>query len=249
MMTETEWFACSNPEEMIFFLRGRISERKLRLFAVACCRRIWHLMADERSRKVVEVTERHIDGLASEEEWQAASRAAREAWGDSSRLEVPFLYGHPEASERTAEERASIHVLHSATSAAWEISYGGINARPGYWGQAVALGAAREAARALNEDYPRSPERSPQCDLLRDIAGNPFQEPVIVEATVIDWHDRIVPRLAESIYRAGSFDSLPILADALEEAGCMDGEILTHCRLPSEHVCGCWVVDLILGKE
>lgn len=248
-MTETEWFTCPDPEEMIFFLRGCISDRKLRLFAVACCRRIWHLMTDQRSQKVVEVTERHIDGLASEEEWQAASRAAREAWSDSSRLVVPFLYGHAEAFERTPEEQASAYVLHAATSAAWEISYGGINARPGYWSQAMALGTAREAARALNEDYPRSPERCPQCDLLRDIAGNPFQEPTIVESAVIDWNDGIVRRLAESIYSDGAFDRLPILADALEEAGCMDADILNHCCHPGEHARGCWVVDLILGKQ
>ena len=58
-----------------------------------------------------------------------------------------------------------------------------------------------------------------------------------------------MPKLARTIYDDRRFDLLPILADALEEAGCGDAEILAHCRGPGPHVRGCWAVDLVLGKE
>ena len=85
-------------------------------------------------------------------------------------------------------------------------------------------------------------------DLLRDIFGNPFRLSTI-EPDWLTWNDRTVPKLAQAIYDDRRYDIMPILADALEEAGCTDAAILDHCRGPGPHVRGCWVVDLILGKE
>jgi hypothetical protein len=62
------------------------------------------------------------------------------------------------------------------------------------------------------------------------------------------WNDGTIAKLAEAIYEEWAFDRLPILADALEEAGCTSEELLTHCRAGGEHVRGCWAVDLLLGK-
>jgi hypothetical protein len=83
------------------------------------------------------------------------------------------------------------------------------------------------------------------CNLIRDIFGNPFR-PVAVDAR---WRTAAAVGLAASIYEDRAFDRLPILADALEEAGCDNDAILAHCRGDGPHVRGCWVVDLILGKE
>jgi len=80
--------------------------------------------------------------------------------------------------------------------------------------------------------------------LLRDIFGNPFR-PVTVDPA---WQTATVVALAEAIYADRAFDRLPILADALEEAGCLNGDLLNHCRQPGEHVRGCWAVDLLLSK-
>jgi hypothetical protein len=80
-MTEQEWLACSDPTPMLEFLRGKVSDRKMRLFACACCRRIWHLLSDTRSRKAVELSEAVADGLASNAELKTAQVAAYQATG------------------------------------------------------------------------------------------------------------------------------------------------------------------------
>ena len=83
---------------------------------------------------------------------------------------------------------------------------------------------------------------------LRDIFGNPFR-PAPLDPTWLRWNEDTIPRLAQAIYDERRFQDLPILADALEEAGCTSGDILEHCRGPGPHVSGCWVVDLLLGKQ
>lgn len=82
-------------------------------------------------------------------------------------------------------------------------------------------------------------------DLLRDIFGNPFR-PVTLDPA---WRTTNVVALAQAIYDERAFERMPILADALEEAGCTNGEMLNHCREPGEHVRGCWVVDMLLEKK
>jgi hypothetical protein len=84
--------------------------------------------------------------------------------------------------------------------------------------------------------------------LLREVVGNPFRS-VSLDSTWRRWNDGCILKLAQTIYDERTFDRLPILADALEEAGGDNAEMLPHCRGAGPHVRGCWVVDLILGKE
>jgi hypothetical protein len=76
----------------------------------------------------------------------------------------------------------------------------------------------------------------------------PTFRPVFIDQTVLEWNDRTVQKLAQVIYDEPAFERLPILGDALEEAGCSNEEILRHCRGPETHAKGCWCVDLILGN-
>jgi hypothetical protein len=92
-------------------------------------------------------------------------------------------------------------------------------------------------------------EKQQQCSILRDIIGNPFEACPALAPAWLEWNDRCVMKLAQTIYEERAFDRLPILADALEDAGCEDADILRHSREPGEHVRGCWVVDLLLGKS
>ena len=88
-------------------------------------------------------------------------------------------------------------------------------------------------------------EKRLQCDLLRDIFGRPFRHIIIDQL----WLTAKVKTLAQVIYHDRDFERMPELADALAEAGCSNPDILSHCRGPGPHVRGCWVVDLLLGKE
>ena len=81
--------------------------------------------------------------------------------------------------------------------------------------------------------------------LLRDIFGNPFR-PVVIDPA---WRTSTVVALARQMYNSRDFSPMPILADALQDAGCDNEDILNHCRDASvPHVRGCWVVDLALGQ-
>jgi hypothetical protein len=95
----------------------------------------------------------------------------------------------------------------------------------------------------------RSRERKAQKALLGDIFGNPFRPlPSAVEPAWLAWNDGTIPRLAQSIYEERRFADMPILADALEEAGCTQADILAHLRGPGPHARGCWCLDLLLRK-
>ena len=83
-----------------------------------------------------------------------------------------------------------------------------------------------------------------QATILRDLFG-----PLPFRSVSLRCSSLTARSLAESIYDDRAFDRLPILADALEDAGCTNRDILDHCRQPGEHVRGCWVVDLVLGKK
>lgn len=246
-MTEAEWISCADPMRMLMFLQGKVSERKLRLFAVACCRRIWHLLADERSRRMVEVAEQYADGLATISE-------LFDPWPPFSTGQMPSVLAgasdtKAEASARDAARLAAARhtsttgigffmrdvARYAAGAVAWRIV-----------GTAKSATHAASWASAWNQT--EADEYKMQVRLLRDIFGNPFR-PVKVAPKWIAWNDRMVRRIAQSIYDERAFDRLPVLADALEEAGCGHEEILNHLRGTGPHVSGCWALDLVLGKE
>jgi hypothetical protein len=104
-----------------------------------------------------------------------------------------------------------------------------------------------EAARRARGRVPLA-EAPGQCSLLRDVAGNPFR-PVRVERAWLAWNGGLPAAMAAAIYDECRFADLPVLADALEEAGCDDAELLSHLRSPGPHARGCWALDLLLGKE
>jgi hypothetical protein len=84
--------------------------------------------------------------------------------------------------------------------------------------------------------------------ILREVVGNPFR-PVTLDPAWMTWHGGLLVSMAQGMYDSRDFSDMPVLADALEEAGCRDQNVLGHCRSGGEHVRGCWVVDAIIGKS
>jgi hypothetical protein len=222
-MTEQEWLECADSEPMLVFLRGKSTDRKLRLFYCACCRRIEFLLPDVACHQGLGLAERFADGLACAEELIAGQESVQSVWNNHT------------------DSNASL--IHSTTLALMTVA-----SHPWEW--AVSERADLAASFALQENEPEAAAAlralfDAQPKLVRDIFGNPFR-PVTVDSA---WLSPTVVSLATRIYDDRAFDRLPILADALEDAGCTNADILNHCRQPGEHVRGCWAVDLVLGKE
>lgn len=209
-MTEAEWLAATNPTPMLELLRGKASDRKLRLFAVACCHRLTPLM--DRSRN------RWFHG--------ALSQAAESLEGMGSGTEsVVQDYSIPANRPEDVVQRIGDPDAHRGAT---EVSR-----------------ATAELAGWASDEWRIKAERTIQGRRIRCVFGNPFR-PVAVNPA---WLTSDVVALATGIYQDRAFDRMPILADALQDAGCDNDDILNHCRYPGEHVRGCWAVDLILGRQ
>jgi hypothetical protein len=228
-MTQNDWNTCTDVGSMLAFVSGRASERKLRLFSCACCRRVWHLMSDARHRRVVEAAERFADDLHYEAEFDEAMQAVVDLWA-----QLPDQHGG-DAIDRYMTS-ATRH-LENAGAALWAADFA---AR----GLACTTGADGEptwvAANGVEEEM--------QCRLLRDIIGNPSR-PFQFDGGWLSGLGASAATQARAIYDEGRFADLPLLADVLERAGCRDSAVLDHCRKPNIHVRGCWVVDALLGRE
>ena len=255
-MTEAERLNCDGPSEMLSFLWKNPGTRKPRLFACACCRRVWRFLSDHRLRDGVEVAERFADGQAAAVELEAAVKAidcaeqatdvddpvwvrARLAAG-AARSTVQF--GGPleltvEGNGVRAESGGMMDYMIAFDAAE--------SAARLHASSFVADSITDETIRDQQWDEAKSLESRVQANLLRDIFGNPFR-PVAFDPR---WRTTNVVGLAQAIYDDKAFDRMPLLADALMDAGCEDEQVIGHCRGPGPHVRGCWVVDLVLGKN
>jgi hypothetical protein len=153
-----------------------------------------------------------------------------------------------EVAEQFADGRADEHKLLLAHNLAPSSGLGSRVAEFVVWATARVWEPASVKRLDKVRGTTSAEERRCQADLLRDIFGNPFGRAPSVAPAWLAWDGGTVPKLAAGIYRKRTFDRLPVLADALEEAGCTDAAILGHCRGGGEHVRGCWVIDLLLGK-
>jgi hypothetical protein len=285
-MDEEQWFAKDYPEFLLGDLRDSemLSERKARLFGVACSRRIWHLLTDERSRRAVEVAERFTEGAATAEELREALDPAWQAYHDSEQArDASLRQGRPEtvdAAYRNAQAARAVAFLlsgffrfvsdsapHAMAAAAARLVLveerhrvprrkgpGRVKSVLPPVSETVFAARCAVGGREVFKLFDMA-EPAAQQALLRDLCGPlPFR-PVTIEPAWLAWNAGTVRRLAEAAYHERSLPEgtlsngrLAVLADALEEAGCADADLLGHLRGPGPRVLGCWCVDLLLGK-
>lgn len=218
-MTEAEWLVSTNPQSMLRFLRGKATDRKLRLFACGWSRYVWAGLTLERIRRAVEIAERYADGKATGDELAAARSKAIDAFWSYRRnqglLRPPARDGPPERE----------WVLNLAAQCA--------DTRPFHQGRIKGIRHFPELA-------------SVGAAFLQCVFGRLPFHPVTADPR---WLTSTAVGLARAIYEERAFDRLPILADALEDAGCDNPDLLAHLRGDGPHVRGCWAVDLVLGKQ
>lgn len=241
-MTESEWLEGQNSLRMFDYLEneGPSSPRKLRLYLCSCCRSVWDFLIEQESQLAVIVAEQFADGLlgpivleeAFQEAYETAYRLRGSAYQEAA---AEAAYGV------AAEPPLGDGVICYAASAA---------------GYAAAYSAYGAGPRADSEahDHGRNSEYKKQAGLLQCVFGNPFSAR---RPTEPNWLTDTVVRLATASYEErllpqGHLDPmrLGVLADALEDAGCNNREVLGHLRRPDAvHVRGCWVLDLLLNKS
>jgi hypothetical protein len=229
------------PEPMLGWLlsTGRASDRKLRLFAVGCCRRIWHVLEYGKGRDAVEVADRFADGQASLTSLQAAHTQMEQEAAEWDRW-VPYESADLENAEAAWAACAATSPIPSPTFL--KVAEHAANAAVG-GGRRLALPTEFHPGEPLKAEIKRrlTIEAQAQCNLVRDIFGAVPVDPTWLTPGVLD--------LARTIYECREFHQLPVLAEALKDAGCSDGELLAHCREKEVHVRGCWAIDVLLGMD
>lgn len=232
-MKEDEWLATNDAHRMLHILQqSSPSDRKVRLFNAACCRRFWDYLP-EASQSILTESELLADGMLplGSNDFELCWR---ELCGRANGAVAPFDRQYP------TKQFPSIDVRIQRNAAA-AVCYAVI---------------PKELFGAISYFWELEPaEKGSHSVIIRDIFGNPFR-PIAISSIWLSWNDGIVGRLAQAAYDdrilpVGTLDNtrLLILADALEEAGCTDEHILTHLRGGGEHYRGCWILDLLRGKE
>jgi hypothetical protein len=239
-MTEQEWLDADSVAVREYFWEN-LSPRTVCLFACACVRRIWHLLPDARSRKAVEVAERLADGQAILDEQDAALEAAYAVVEAA-----PYLSSDREAAlaaYNTLDFNGDAMLTDPAEGHEEQDYKNVVSALDNAAGAVVPMIAEKEQQQAL-----RHGEMTAHYKLLMDLGVSPNRRhPGAL--SWLSWNDGAIYKLAKAIYEERAFDRMPILGNALEDAGCDNADILNHCRAPGPHVRGCWVVDLLLGKS
>ena len=235
-MTETEWFASTDVRALSRLLDPHLTERRLRLFACHCLRSLGNVLPQE-SDASLKVVERALD---KQIRWnEAKSRVIQHTtpraptWANPNPIEfghvfrLPSLLIAPRPAEAAAQ-LAAFCAMHPNRPPLWEGWRGALDDRY-YAGE--------------HPEF-QSVDTSQFLPAFHDIVGNPFGL-IQFERR---WRTSTAVGLAQGMHDARDFAAMPILADALQDAGCEDDAILTHCRGDGPHVRGCWVVDLVLGK-
>jgi hypothetical protein len=233
-MTEREWLECTDPQKMLKHLRGKVSDRRLRLFACACVRLAWEKLSSS-SQRTLELAELIADQGVGRRDWNAA---LREVTAEAERLAADAEATMDPDNGRYDPDLNAAVLANAAEAARLTLT------------SPLDLDTVREIMRAVHWarihdwDGPGQDPGEAQCILLREIFGSPSRRLKFERG----WRTSAAASLAEAIYDRREYDRLPDLADVLEDAGCTNANILEHLRGNALHVRGCWALDLVLEK-
>ena len=242
-MTESDWLTSTDFSEHARFAAERISARRQRLLAVAFCRAVGHLIDHPDLTEALATIERYADGRRDTSDVEQARQRCREI-----AMEAYETYARQVDGGASGGRGSLQHEL------AWAVAYAATRPLPlvevGTHAATVAVQARIGLAFLLPvpsaDVYDASAEQARVMrSVVWEVVGNPFRP--VVDFT--PWRTDTAVSLARTIYDSREFTALPILADALQDAGCDNDDVLTHCREPGAHVRGCWVLDGVLGKE
>jgi hypothetical protein len=219
-MTDADWLGCNNPLAMIEAVRYRAGLRKLRRLAAACCQESANWLTSRGSQRAATILARFLDGENGEQV----------AWQHLDEVVVQETTAPASLQLCGALPCVQQFGLHPVESVRQMV-------------RTLASAIAVENAPAQQESAARF------CDLMREVLLPPG--PLMPRSVEwLRWHGRTVERLARTIQQEDRYEEMPVLGDALEEAGCPEERILRHCRQAPFHCCGCWVLDLLLiGRE
>jgi len=251
-MNEEEWLNCTDLTPMLEFLQGKVSDRKLRLFCCGCCRTVWDEFDSQFEQRAIDAVERFVDGNATSNELDTFHQHSKDCLTEATaRNEQSEDDGSPESLEIALFHCRAALIERTIDPFGWATNYltGTRRAKAASISQWIVdcRYFRNWLAKKRNLTKPaRDAMRSLHCRLLRDIVGNPSHHVTFAPA----WLTSTVLELTRLMYESRDFSAMPILADALQDAGCENDDILSHCRDEKQvHVRGCWVVDLVLGKS
>jgi hypothetical protein len=254
-LDESSWLSCQEPQELLEWLlaNGRLTERKVRLFAVASCRRVWGLLRDERSHLAIEIAEQHADGLTNDEGLSKALGLAWQAYHGYMELWV--------RSPRSAGDAGFHDSMWAAEAVGWltqdEDPRVPQSIREARSRLELVLPVVVETARLTRGRHSltrAATEQAGQLALVRDIFNNPFR-PLTIEPSLLTCNGGLIPQLAQAAYDhrilpEGTLDPARLagLGDALEASGRAAPELLSHLR-GGPHWRGCHAIDALLGRS
>jgi hypothetical protein len=223
-MTEEEWLATADINNLIWYPKYK-SDRKLRLFNCAAVRHVLHFFPDDRLIQIIASLEQIADDKME--------------WNKIKLIRARYA---------RLRKNIEMHMCRNGEQSEILVAIEYLTRRASCEVERAIVPCQHAVGHSMQPDFIKgmNSEKLEQLHLARDIFGNPFR------LVVLDprWQTSTAVGLAQTMYESREFGAMPILADALQDAGCEDDAILSHCRdAKQHHVRGCWVVDLVLGKS
>jgi hypothetical protein len=231
-MTEEEWDRCTSLSMLMHLVSDQPGhDRHINLWIVACCRQVEHLVGSDEMVRAIDAGERYAE--------ETIQRTTLQSWIRRTRRHRRGLGPDVATSTRQACEALS--------RALWHLASYPNSFNPNKLAHALVSEAREQGTKGRVEDL-LPPMEQRLVNLLRDMMGNPFRARPAHNPAWLEANGGLAGRLANSIFQEKRFTEMPILADALEDAGCTEATILEHLRSPELHARGCWALDVILGR-